>query len=33
VAIAPNGRAGVEKPKNRALDIGLLDIGLAFVDG
>jgi hypothetical protein len=33
VAIAPNGRAGLEKQKNPALDIVLLDIGLPFVDG
>jgi two-component system, OmpR family, KDP operon response regulator KdpE len=33
VAIAPNGRAGLEKLKNPALDIVLLDIGLPFVDG
>jgi DNA-binding response OmpR family regulator len=29
----PNGRAGLEKLKNQALDIVLLDIGLRFGDG
>jgi two-component system, OmpR family, KDP operon response regulator KdpE len=33
VAIAPNGRAGLEKLKDPALDVVLLDIGLPFVDG
>jgi two-component system KDP operon response regulator KdpE len=33
VAVAPDGRAGLEELKRPGLDIVLLDIGLPFVDG